>query len=203
MMGSTTSASRQECSTTATTAEGTITGAAMEERPPVLVAYASRFGSTRGVAERIAATLRQAGQRVALQRCDEVVDLTPYAAVVFGSPVFNGRWMPEAEQFVQRNAKSLAVRPVWLFSVGTFGDSRRIIGRLMTREPRDIGDIRQALHPREYRVFAGVIDRHQWPAASRLLFHSLGGRLGDNRDWRAIEAWADKIHHALELRTNP
>lgn len=52
----------------------------------------------------------------------------------------------------------------------------------------------------EYRVFAGVIDRHQWPFLSRLFFYALGGRLGDNRDWPAIDAWAEEIAHALAQR---
>jgi hypothetical protein len=38
------------------------------------------------------------------------------------------------------------------------------------------------------RVFADAIERHQWPLASRLFFHAFGGRFGDNRDWREIDA---------------
>lgn len=112
--------------------------------------------------------------------------------------MFNQRWLPEAEEFVRRNREALASRPVWLFSVGTFGDRKRIIGPLMKREPNGIRALQDAIHPREYRVFAGAIDRHQWPFLSRLFYYSLGGRLGDNRDWPAIEAWADQIGRALQ-----
>jgi menaquinone-dependent protoporphyrinogen oxidase len=163
----------------------------------VLVAYATKHGSTRGVAERIAASLREAGNRVELRPGDQLSDVSAYDAVVFGSPVFNQRWLPEAEQFVQRNLAALAVRPVWLFSVGTFGDRKRVIGPLMKREPKGIRGFEEAIHPREYRVFAGVIDRHQWPLRSRWFYYSLGGRLGDNRDWLDIDAWADDIGYAL------
>jgi menaquinone-dependent protoporphyrinogen oxidase len=173
----------------------------------VLVAYASRFGSTRGVAERIAATLRQGGHRVELRACDGVADVRAYDAVVFGSPVFNQRWMPEGDEFVRRNVGALATRPVWLFSVGTFGDRKRLIGPLMKREPKDIRALQQAIRPRDYRVFAGVIDRHQWPFFSRLFYYALGGRLGDNRDWRDIDAWAEAIEKSLatpsRLRSSP
>jgi len=163
----------------------------------VLVAYASKYGSTEGVAERIAANLQPGGDRVELLPVDEVADAGAYDAVIFGSAVCNQRWLPEADRFVQRNREALASRPVWLLSVGTFGDSKRIIGPLMKREPKGIHTLDQAIHPREYRVFAGVIDRHQWPFLSRLLYHSLGGHLGDNRDWPAIEAWAERIRQAL------
>jgi menaquinone-dependent protoporphyrinogen oxidase len=163
----------------------------------VLVAYATRFGSTRGVAERIAARLTERGLEVRLAPVAEVDGVGEFDAVVFGSPVFDQRWMPEAEGFALRNRTALAQRPVWLFSVGTFGDSKRLIGPLMRREPRDIGELQQAVAPRGYRVFAGVIDRRQWPLGSRLFFHAFGGRLGDNRDWPQIDAWAEQIAGAL------
>jgi Flavodoxin domain len=54
----------------------------------VLVAYASKYGSTRGVAERVAAGLREQGNRAEL-RPAQVADASAYDAVVFGSPVFN------------------------------------------------------------------------------------------------------------------
>jgi len=166
--------------------------------PSVLVTYASRFGSTAGVAERIAERLTEHGSHVELSSVDEVEDVSAYDAVVFGSAVFNQRWMPEAEEFVRRSLGALADCPVWLFSVGTFGDSKRLIGPLMKREPKDIRDLERAVHPRDYRVFAGVIDRHQWPFFSRVLYHALGGRLGDNRDWASIDAWALEISRTLD-----
>jgi menaquinone-dependent protoporphyrinogen IX oxidase len=92
----------------------------------VLVAYASKFGSTRGVAEKVAATLREGGNHVAQRPVDQVDDVSAYDAVVFGSAVFNQRWMPEGERFIRGNLDALADRPVWLFSVGTFGDRKRI-----------------------------------------------------------------------------
>jgi menaquinone-dependent protoporphyrinogen oxidase len=163
----------------------------------VLVAYASRHGSTVGVAQRLAETLRKHGNGVELCPAPKVESVNQYDAVVFGSPVYNQAWLPEGEQFVRRNMGPLAHRPLWLFSVGTFGDRKRLIGPLMKREPRRIGDLLQALHPRDYRVFAGVIDRHQWPFLSRLFYWGLGGRLGDNRDWPEIDAWAEGIARGL------
>lgn len=168
----------------------------------VLVAYASRFGSTCGVADRIAARLRTGGNHVDVCPADQVADAGAYDAVVFGSAVFNQQWLPEGQEFVKRNLDPLAARPVWLFSVGTFSDRKRVIGPLMKREPRDIHALRQTVCPRDYRVFAGVIDRHRWPFFSRLFYHALGGRLGDNRDWRQIDRWTDEIARALQCESN-
>jgi menaquinone-dependent protoporphyrinogen oxidase len=86
---------------------------------------------------------------------------------------------------------------VWLFSVGSFGDRHPIIGGLIKKEPKEISEFEQMLRPRDYRVFAGVIDLDHWPAWGRLLFKALGGHAGDNRQWPDIEAWAEEIAHQL------
>ena len=54
-------------------------------------------------------------------------------------------------------------KPVWLFSVGSFGDQHPIVGGLIKKEPKEISEFEQMLHPRDYRVFAGVIDLDHWP----------------------------------------
>ena len=170
----------------------------MSEGARVLVAYATGHGSTRGVAERIATRLAEAGAQVDARPVDDVDDLAGYNAVVLGSGVYNQSWIPSATGFLRANSAALAARPVWLFSVGMFGDTHRGIGKLMRREPREIGEFHDAIHPREYRVFAGAIQRHQWPLPSRLFFHAFGGRFGDNRDWPEIEGWAKSIARTLK-----
>ena len=87
---------------------------------------------------------------------DEVDDIEAYDTVILGSAVYGQRWIPNASEFLRRNADALADRRVWLFSVGSFGDTHRGIGRLMTKEPRDIKEIRETVHPLDYRVFAGA-----------------------------------------------
>src|SRR5688500_17212183 len=134
----------------------------MDEPANVLVAYATAHGSTRGVAERLAAILAQREFRVEVRSLERTVDVGAYDAVVFGSPVYNGKWLPPARQFVQRNPGALVARPVWLFSVAAFSDSRPVLGALMKKEPKDIEDLRQTIKPRDYRVFAGAIEREQW-----------------------------------------
>lgn len=163
----------------------------------VLVAYASRHGATEGIAARIAERITDAGTAVDLRQVDAVESLDAYDAVVFGAPVYDQSWPPEADRFVDQYRDVLAARPVWLFSVGSFGDTKRVIGPLTHKEPKCIAQVRSTLQPREYRVFRGVIGKHQWPFWSRILFHAFGGRFGDHRDWPVIDAWADQIALAL------
>lgn len=164
----------------------------------MLVAYASRHGATEGIAARIAERITSGGPGVDLRHVDAVESLDGYGAVVFGAPVYDQSWPPEADRFVDERREALAARPFWLFSVGAFGDTKRVIGPLTHKEPKRIGEVLTALHPRGYRVFQGVIRKHQWPVWSRLVFHAFGGRFGDHRDWPAIDAWAGEIARALE-----
>lgn len=165
----------------------------------VLIGYASRFGSTRDIAVRIADTVRARGCEVDVRSVDEISDVGSYDAVVLGSGVYDGSWTTEATDLVRRHATTLARKRVWLFSVGSFGDRHPVVGSLVRKEPREIGEFERAVHPRGYRVFAGVIDLDRWPTWGRLVFMALGGHAGDNRHWPDIDAWAEEISH--ELRT--
>lgn len=117
-------------------------------RSSVLVAYASAHGSTKGIAERIAARLSDREARVEVRPVGEVEDIDAYDSVILGSAVYGQSWIPDATAFLRRHADELALRRVWLFSVGSFGDTYRGIGRLMNREPRGIAQIQEAVHPR-------------------------------------------------------
>ena len=74
----------------------------------ILVTYASRAGSTAGVAEAIGKILAENGVQVEVSPMNEVYDLSPYRAVVAGSAIQGGKWLPEAMQFMQKNRAVLA-----------------------------------------------------------------------------------------------
>jgi hypothetical protein len=101
----------------------------------VLVAYASRHGATGGIAGRIVGRIADAGTAVDLRQVDAIESLDAYDAVVFGAPVYDQSWPPEADRFVDRHRDALAARPLWLFSVGSFGDTKRLLGPLTHKEP--------------------------------------------------------------------
>ena len=67
---------------------------------PVLVAYATRYGSTQEVADKIAATLRQSGLTVEVQPAKQVRTLDGYRAVVLGAPLYMSDWLKEARNFL-------------------------------------------------------------------------------------------------------
>lgn len=172
----------------------------------ILVAYASRHGATAGIAERIAERLRTAGLEAEARPAKEVRDPAAYSAFVIGGATYMFRWMKEATEFVRRNRALLASRPVWLFSSGPLGteatdeqgqDLRVVSG------PREIAELRTAIHARDHRVFFGAFDRHMKAVGftERLVLMMPAARAafpeGDFRDWAEIETWADGIAHEL------
>jgi menaquinone-dependent protoporphyrinogen oxidase len=167
----------------------------------ILVGYATAHGSTRGVAQRLAARLGEAGLKVEARPVEAVEDADAYRAFVLGSAVHGQAWLDPAKDFVRTNLDVLTDRPVWLFSVGMPGALRGPWKRLAAREiPVIVESLPGNLPHRDHRLFSGVVTRAQLPLVGRILFHLLGGRFGDYRDWNAIDAWADRIADEVARR---
>ena len=159
----------------------------------VLVAYASKHGSTQGIAERIAEKLRQLGIQVEARPLDEVSDPGSYEALVIGSAIYYGSWMKEATEWVHRNQAVLARLPVWLFSVGPLGTEVKDA----EQQPKEMAEFQQAIGPREQRVFFGALDHQRLSFAERMVVKAVRAPEGDFRDWEAIDAWAANIARNL------
>lgn len=161
----------------------------------ILVAYASKHGSTTAIARAVAEKLRLAGNEVDLGTVGEVADVGTYDAYVIGSAVYYGSWMKEASAFVESNTAWLARRPVWLFSSGP-------VGPAAPADPKELPALREAIAPLDHRVFYGSLDRNHLSIGERIVVAAVKAPDGDYRDWREIDAWADEI--ALELaKTEP
>jgi menaquinone-dependent protoporphyrinogen oxidase len=152
----------------------------------VLVAYGSKHGSTAEIATAIAETLRESGVRADCIEAGAVDTLDGYDAVVLGSAVYMRRWRREARRFLHKHARSLAERPLWVFSSGPVGDPAKDNPAWL--EPgRTIAEA-ERLGAREHVVFGGVSKASSIPAEFR-----------DRRDWDEIHAWARGIADALPV----
>src|SRR5690349_3564329 len=87
----------------------------------ILIAVASRHGSTHEIADAMARELGTAGHTVDVQSVDAVPTVDGYDAAVIGSAVYMGNWLPQAVRFIDRHQAQLAAMPVWLFSSGPLG----------------------------------------------------------------------------------
>ena len=165
-----------------------------------VVVYASKYGSTRRIAEFIAERLRHEGTQAEARPADAVHNPGDYDAIVVGSAVYMMRWLKEAVEFVRRNRAVLANRPVWLFSSGPLGSDASVNDPKL--EPKEIAEFREAIDPRDHRVFFGALDAGKLGFAHQMMRKLPAARAmlpeGDFRNWKEIEAWASSIARALE-----
>ena len=159
----------------------------------VLVTVASKHGSTREIAEAVADELRNQKLSVDVQDAGDVRDIAGYEAVILGSAIYAGNWMPEAKTFAEHFRAELANLPVWLFSSGPLGEG----------DPQPQDDPIQLSQPmgevetRDHQVFVGKLDPDTLGFAERLIAKAVRAPWGDFRDWDAIRAWARTIATGL------
>ena len=164
----------------------------------VLVAYATKYGATAEIAEKIGQVLGQAGLRTHVLPTDRVGDLTPYQAVVLGSAVYMGQWRKEAAKFLEANEEKLAERPVWLFSTGPLGEGDPVQLMKGWHFPKAQQPIADRIQPRDIALFHGVLDMKKLGLAEKLIVKGIKAPVGDFRDWDAITSWATAIADDLK-----
>jgi menaquinone-dependent protoporphyrinogen oxidase len=176
---------------------------------PVLVAYATRHGATRGIAERIAERLRSQGLDAEVRPARDVRDAARYNAFVVGGAAYMFHWLGEATSFVEHNRGLLAGHPTWLFTSGPIGtDLVDKQGRDVFEAsiPKEFAKLREQVHPHGEKVFFGAYDPDAKPVGMAERFMTLMPASardalprGDFRDWPAIDAWADEIATILRV----
>ena len=163
----------------------------------ILITYATKYGSTAEIAQKIDAVLREAGFHPDLIPVKQVTDLAPYTAVILGSAVYIGRWRKEAVQFLERNEKTLAERDVWLFSSGPTGEGDPVELLEGWEFPKGQQAVADRIQPRDITVFHGAVDTDKLNFIERWMSKNVDVPIGDFRDWEAISAWATNIAQAL------
>lgn len=166
----------------------------------ILVAHASKNGSTTELAEAIAAVLAEEGWSVDLRPAGEVRSLDGVRAAVLGSAVYMGRWRRPAVGLLSRRRRELARRDVWLFSSGPVGevDESAPEAERWTR-PRRVERLAAAIGAHEHAVFGGAVVEGRGGPLYRKMAEGTPPELRDRRDWEAVRAWAAEISAALRL----
>jgi menaquinone-dependent protoporphyrinogen oxidase len=157
----------------------------------ILVTYATRYGSTREVAEAVAARLREHGYEVAMQPIRNVRTLAGYSGVVIGAPLYMFRWHKDARRFLARHRQALIERPVTIFALGPFttGDeeewqgARKQLEKALTAFPWRT--------PVAQDVFGGKFDPTTLRFPYKLFMQQVPA--SDLRDWTAIRTWASHL----------
>lgn len=157
----------------------------------VLVAYATKLGSTAEIAEAIAITLQVAGLEATAVPVRDVHDIGAFNAVILGSALYAAHWQRDANRFVTSHRAALRERPLWVFSSGPL--DRRLAAADLPMTP-NVSEILADLAPRGHRTFGGRLEAHAQGIDPQVLATH---PIGDFRDWGAITGWAASI--ALEL----
>lgn len=163
----------------------------------VLVTAASRHGSTAEIARAIRDELETAGLSATLAAPEDLGSLAGFDAVVLGSALYAGHWLPLAVGLAERIGSELPGRPVWLFSSGPVGDPAGRAARQMAADPIELPRALEASGARGHQLFAGKLDRKSLSGLQRVALFAFRSLEGDFRDWAAIAGWARSI--AAEL----
>jgi menaquinone-dependent protoporphyrinogen oxidase len=167
----------------------------------ILVTYATRTGSTVGVAEAIGKTIAESGASVDVLPMQDVKDLSVYRAVVAGSAINGGEWLPEALQFVQTHRAELSKKPFAAFIV-CMTLAMRNGERYRSHVTSWLAPVRALVQPVGEGLFAGGLEVRKISASSDRFKFRLSVLLGiwkegDHRDWDAIRKWSVSVQPSL------
>ena len=163
----------------------------------ILVAYATKYGATTGIAQKIGEVLTSSGLDTDVLPVNRVRGLDLYAAVVLGSAVYIGNWRKEAVKFLESNEKMLIDRPVWLFSSGPTGEGDPVELMNGWRFPAALQPIADRIRPRDIAVFHGYVNMEKLNFIEKAMLNNVKSPVGDFRDWEAVITWATSIGEAL------
>ena len=160
----------------------------------VLVAYGSKRGGTKGLAEMLATDLEAEGMEVEVRDAGEVKSVADYDAVVIGGSLYMFRWNKKTRRMVRRCTRELRERPTFFFSSGPLDDSAtekeippiKSVAALMAR-----------VGATEHMTFGGRMlpDARGFPAGA-----VAKNNAGDWRDPEHVATWA---HRVAGLLTGP
>jgi len=159
----------------------------------ILVAYASKYGSTGGVADAIGKGLCNKGAAVDVLLMKNAVNLSSYQGVIVGSAIYMGKWLPEAVDFVKNNVEVLRQIPVAYFLVcmtlckPTEENKAKVLAYL---DP--VLKAMVEIKPVGIGAFAGALDYNNLSWINKKILKSKGTPEGDFRDWKAIRTWAEE-----------
>lgn len=159
----------------------------------VLVTFASKYGNTAEIAEKIGQVLREAGLQTDVLPANRVKKSTGYQAVILGSAVYIGMWRREAAAFLKTNEKDLAQKPCWLFSSGPTGEGDLDVLLEGWKLPSGLQSAADRIKPRNIIVFRGAVNMQKLNGLEKWMMNRVGAAEGDFRDWENIIVWAKGI----------
>jgi len=156
----------------------------------ILIAYGSKYGSTREIAEAIAETLRANGVDAQAESA-LTADPRGVRAVVVGAALYTGKLHADAVHFLERYEDVLAALPLAIFASGPRTLEPEEVSSSLRQLRSGLNRAAPRLRPTSLMVFGGAVDPRmlRWPF-SRM-------QATDARDWDAVRAWAEELLPAV------
>lgn len=168
----------------------------------ILLAYASKYGSTQEVAEKVALTLRERGLAVDLQPMRKVRTLEGYAAVVLGTPIYYGALHKDAVNFLTKSESFLAHLPVAVFALGPNSTDENERQGCRAQFDKELAKF-PWFRPVVPELFGGRFPaRLRFPDSLLVALPASpmhGKPASDVRNWSAIRTWANGLINQLQL----
>jgi menaquinone-dependent protoporphyrinogen oxidase len=163
----------------------------------LLVTYASKYGSTGGVADAIGKELCSKDVATDVVLIKNASNVGSYQGVVIGSAIYMGKWMAEAVDFVKKNQDILSQIPVAYFLVCMTLSQPTEKNRAEVLSYMDsILEAVPKIKPVNIGTFAGALDYKNLSWLNKKIVKSKGALEGDFRDWNAIRTWAQEPLYA-------
>jgi len=164
----------------------------------ILITFASRYGSTKQVAEKIAAVLQERNYSVDVIPVNKVKSLSGYSFIILGAALYIGNMLKPARHFLTRFRAELVNHKVALIALGpthlhddemTANDQQQL-DAILAKTPW--------FTPVSKIVFGGKYDPARLKFFDKLIatlpaspLHNLPA--SDARDWTAITRWAQSL----------
>ena len=164
----------------------------------VLIAYASKHGSTAEIAKKIEEDLNQSGFECTTLPAKQVKDLSGFHAIVLGTGLYMGQWQKEAVKFIKQNKANLVNQNVWIFTSGPTGEGdpvKLVQDRLF---PEGLRATIDEINPKDITVFHGNIVLSKLNGFEKWIINKVNAAIGDFRNWQSISTWATGIANALK-----
>jgi menaquinone-dependent protoporphyrinogen oxidase len=155
----------------------------------ILIAYMTKTGTTREVAEEIARIAGDKGIIPDVLPLSAVESPGGYDAVLIGAPINGMQWLPEASDFVEKHKEALKKIPTAYFFVSYLVNSGCGFWRKIIRKSLD--KVSETVKPVKVGMFDGRVEK-AFPAFARFLFGLKKDIPLDLRDWDAIRAWGEE-----------
>ncbi|MBN2048794.1 MAG: twin-arginine translocation signal domain-containing protein [Anaerolineaceae bacterium] len=161
----------------------------------MLVAYATKAGSTAEIALRMGEVIAGAGWMVDVKPIDDVSDLSMFEAVLLGSPIRIGAVLKKVTAFIEEHQTELAQKHFSMFIACM--ELEPDIPETRELASAYLDPVRAILKPEREGLFAGKVDPDKLTLLERMMMQSLESPIGDYRDWEKIEAWASEVASAV------